>query len=131
MLIKVKYYWIPCNSLQYHWIPSKTIKYHRIPMNTIEYQNTTEYHRIPFNTIQYHKIPSNTIKYHQIPSIIRYHHNPVCYPRCYIHLRCWGKICWWIWNSESWSQYIRVKKYSLAGCFSSFEKKNAHLKGRN
>ena len=24
------------------------------------------------------KIPSNTI---------RYHHNPVCYPRCYIHLR--------------------------------------------
>ena len=66
-------------------IPSNTIAYHQILYNSLQYHplNTDGYYRIP----KYHRVPSNEIKCHVISSnTIRDHENPVCCPRCFIHL---------------------------------------------
>ena len=97
----MQYNRIPLNAIEYHAIACNTIKCHALLSNKIEYQWILANTKIPLKTMQYHWIPSNTITYNWIPcNTIEYHpihYNPVCYPRCYIHLR-WR--FWWLLDAK-------------------------------
>ena len=68
-----------------------------IPLNTNEYYSIAKYHRIQCN---------NTVEYH---------HNPVCYPRCYIHLR-WRFFIYL--ESNPWSHQTGEAVYQMSQrCF--------------